>query len=361
VLQKMLSLHPTERYPTAAAVLADLQPLLATVSGEDPSSLATSALSPAAVEIGPAARDHTLSANASQPPRSQSGDHKSSLSNDRSPGLAPTVIAQPKRFNVAKYGPMAAIAASLVATLSLGVHLFSLRGPTVLSSNQAIHPSTDNPIILQSPPQLSSNTGQPQEIKFAPGEISSIEQGNLQDNASQLYILKAAKGQIMSVSLEGSGVVMNLLRSDQQAIDSAAYQTRSWTGQLPADDEYLVQVSGSGAYSLDVAISPLSRVEPAPAERVKFPPGKSGTTVTGEVNVKQQRKYLLTAKRGQIMALKTLHGNVSLSVIAPNGQQIGGSSNTSNDWKGRLPMAGEYVIEVSATKLQDFALSCEIF
>jgi serine/threonine-protein kinase len=48
-------------------------------------------------------------------------------------------------------------------------------------------------------------------------------------------------------------------------------------------------------------------------------------------------------------------------VIAPNGQRIGGSTTTAKDWKGRLPMEGDYVIELSTVKPGDYALSFEIF
>lgn len=283
---------------------------------------------------------------------------KSSIATWQSSRIASRLTA-PTPAVTAKYTPLAAIAASLLATLSIGAYLF--KGAPNFSGAQTLNAGPH--VTLQSPNHLNSNTGtgQPKQIRFAPGEISAIEHGNLQDNAVQIYRLQAAKGQIMTVSLEGSGVVMNLLRSDQQAVDSAAFQTRSWTGQLPADDEYTVQVSGSGAYSLDVAISPLARVESLAAERVKFSPGKVGTTVTGEASAKQSRKYLLAAKRGQIMALRTLHGHVRLSVTAPNGQPIGGNSSHSNDWKGRLPVAGDYVVEVSASKSEEFALSLEIF
>lgn len=363
ILQKMLSLQPGDRYQSAEAVLAELQPILAQAAPSPVLSPLVAPLAPpAGREIAPAARDGRQSTAPSITTRLYGTVGavmgKSSAATLQSPRITST-LAGPPPSSAAKYAPAAAIAASLLATLSIGTYLF--KGVPNFSGTQTLNAATT--VTLQSPNHLNSNTGngQPKQIRFAPGEISAIEQGNLQDNAVQIYLLKAAKGQIMTVSLDGSGVVMNLLRSDQQAVDSAAFQTRSWTGQLPADDEYTVQVSGSGAYSLDVAISPLARVESGVADRVKFPPGKAGTTVTGEVSPKKSRKYLLEAKRGQIIALKTLHGNVSLSVTAPNGQQIGGSSGSSNDWKGRLPLAGDYVVEVSGMKLEEFALSLEIF
>ncbi len=364
VLQKMLSLQPGDRYPQARDVLADLQPILDQASPSQMlSPLAAPIARPVVPEIAPAARDGRHPETPSIATRLYGTvgaiRGKPSAATLQAPHIASKLTA-PTVSSTTKYAPAAAIAASLLATLSIGAYLF--KGAPNFSGAQTLNAGSTN-VILQSPNHLNSNpgNGQPKQIRFAVGEISAIEQGNLQDNAVQIYLLKATKGQIMTVSLEGSGVVMNLLRSDQQAVDSAAFQTRSWTGQLPADDEYIVQISGAGAYSLEVAISPLARVESSAVQPVKFPHGKSGTTVTGEVSAKKSRKYLLEGKRGQIMALSTLHGNVRLSVTAPNGQQIGGSSSNSNDWKGRLPLAGDYVVEVAASKSEDFALSLEIF
>ena len=363
VLQKMLSLQPGDRYQSAQDVLADLQPILDQAlpsTGSNP--LIVPVARSAMREIFPAARDGRQPENPSITTRLYETVgaviSKSSAATLQSPHITSTLTGPPTSL-LAKYTPATAIALSLLATLSIGAYLF--KGATSFSGAQTLTAVPN--VTQQAPNHLNSSlgNGQPKQIRFAPGEISAIEQDNLQDNAVQIYLLKAAKGQIMTVSLEGSGVVMNLLRSDQQAVDNAAFQTRSWTGQLLADDEYIVQVSGSGAYSLDVAISPLGRVEGATAQRIKFARGKAGTTVTGELSAKQSRKYLLEAKRGQIMALRTLQGNVMLGVTAPNGQQVGSNSGTTDDWKGRLLMAGDYVVEVSATKSQDFALSVEIF
>jgi serine/threonine-protein kinase len=201
----------------------------------------------------------------------------------------------------------------------------------------------------------------PQPIQFPDGKISTVIQGNLQDNNLQPYILPASQGQILTATLNGSGVVMNLLKSNQEGVDAAAYQTRSWTGSLPADDTYQLQISGSGPYTLEVAVTPTSRPTQEKTERVSFAKGTNGTTVTGKILPNQIRRYLLKANQGQIVLVKVLQGQVSLSTIAPNGDRIGGSSTTSKDWKGRLPMQGDYVIEVATTQPGDYALSFEIF
>jgi serine/threonine-protein kinase len=176
----------------------------------------------------------------------------------------------------------------------------------------------------------------------------------------QPYVLQASQGQIMTVSLQGSEAVMTLLRSNQEAIDTASYQTRSWTGQLPADDRYTIQVSGAGAYTLEVAITPLTRPTQTPIQRVTFTPGKTGTTVTGQIEPNQIQRYLLKAKRGQTLDVKVLQGTAGFSTIAPNGQRLGGSTSGTRNWQGRLPQEGDYTVEVTASETGSYAIALEI-
>jgi serine/threonine-protein kinase len=228
-------------------------------------------------------------------------------------------------------------------------------GPGAIAKNAL--PNGNNP----EQPSSSVIAAQPQAIEFPPGNITTVVQGNLQTYNLQPYVLKASQGQILTVTLNGSNVVMNLLRSNRQGIDAAAYQTRSWTGQLPADDQYLIQVSGTGSYTLDIAITPLSRPIQDQTQRVEFPHGRNHTMVTGRIESNQIRRYLLKAKQRQLMIVKVLQGKVTLSTIAPDGQQIGGTTTTLKDWKGRLNQDGDYAIEVLTTQPDDYAISFEVF
>jgi hypothetical protein len=95
-----------------------------------------------------------------------------------------------------------------------------------------------------------------QPIEFAPNTFSTTIQGSFQDATTQSYVLKAAEGQTLMVVLHSSDAVITLLRPDHQQVDAAAYQTLNWTGRLPVEGNYLIQVTGSGAYTLEVAIAP---------------------------------------------------------------------------------------------------------
>ena len=166
----------------------------------------------------------------------------------------------------------------------------------------------------------------------------------------------------MTAVLNGSGVFMNLVRGDNLALEASSYQTRIWTGTLPADDDYQVHVSGSGSYSLEVSVTPLSRQIPIETQRIKFPVGKAGTTVTGTLQTQQMKRYFVTAKNNKMMILSDVQGAVTVSILAPKGIRIGGTSIQSKSWQGRVPMDGDYVLEVTSEKqATPYALSIEIY
>ncbi len=199
-------------------------------------------------------------------------------------------------------------------------------------------------------------------LRFAPGEVSTLVRGNLEQTASQHYVLEALQGQVLAVHLDGAGTMMNLLHSNGQAIDAAAYRTQRWSGQLPMDDRYQIEVSGRGAYTLEVALSPATAQLAQPVSGwVKFAPGETSTTVTGEIAPGQMQRYLLTAQAQQLMGVQVLLGHIEMRVIAPNGQQLGTITPDTKTWQTRLPQAGDYMVEVAAPQASRFALKFEVY
>jgi serine/threonine-protein kinase len=374
ILQRMLAIYPSDRYQSATEVLADLQSLLTTTLEESeipshPSPVAA----PAKLLLPPLPH---------QPARASHGSNSTTFSYPEQNGKSaskPLFCSAGKRSSGIRPGIKLGIAAAVVISLGIAAPLLwetwtssSRQNRDVWVSGAKLPQSEVSRIIgsqrvnasnsaMRSPAIVPLNNGQPQTIQFPAGEISTTLAGTLRDNTPQTYVLEAVQGQIMIASLEGAEVTMNLLRSNQEAIDGAAYRTRSWTGYLPASDRYLIQVAGSGDYSLEIAVTPLSRPTQEQTQRVSFARGTTGTTVTGQLALNQIRRYLLRAEEGQILVLKTLQGNASFSVIAPDGQRIGGSATNAKNWQGRIPLGGDYVIEVSTRKTESFALSIEIF
>ncbi|XGV95954.1 MAG: protein kinase [Leptolyngbya sp. BL-A-14] len=391
VLRRMLAVYPGDRYQSANEVLQDLQsfgaaPLESTLL-RSPSPYSVEADSQPAIVNFLSPQPECV-----PPPAAETTRPAITYTSSPDPALDVRRSAPPngsKRFlkpwEQIKGRVRAGIAATALAGLGVAIPIVwqvwvkapdsngevwvsgaklpqseasrIIDSPLANGSNLAIKPPSDAPDTGPNPVKTSKA---PLRIQFARGSSTASLQGNLQQTEVQPYVLQASQGQIMTVTLQGAGAAMNLLRSNQEAIDTASYQTRSWTGQLPADDRYTIQVSSAGTYTLEVSITPLVRSEQATIQRVTFAPGKTGTTVTGQLVPNQIQRYLLKAKRGQILNVKVLEGAAGFSAIAPNGQRLGSSTTGTKSWQGRLPQEGDYTLEVTTNAAGSYAIALDV-
>ena len=342
----MLSLHPGDRYPTVRQVWLDLLPILG-----DQAPVTQILTNPEVGEdiVFTTPLDSSQDTSVDRDRRDWLGFSRSATT------LQPKQPSRSRSLNL--ISPRIAIIGTIFAILSMGTFIF--RGPMVSNSAQLLQKES---VVESADPVVVTNPGKPTEILFDAGEMSKMVTGNLQGNSTQIYTLKALRGQIMSVSLNGASVLMNINRANGMPLESSSIQTRSWTGTLPADDSYSVSVSGTGAHALDISITPLNREVNVQTQRLKFGMGKRGTTVTGELNPKHLNRYIVKAQNNKMMIISGVQGNVAVSLISPHGDRIGGTSVQSKSWQGRLPMNGDYILEVSADKRKtDYALSVEMY
>ncbi len=361
ILRKMLSLHPGDRYPNAHQVWTELLPLAQDVLTLDQMVSETLWEEEGLAEALSPTYEPTTSCDASTVVKCQTAKNHAARKSTLTPTIQEQSVAPILPWH--NLSPINAIGVSLIGILGIGACIF--RTPMMFGNTHILQESLAAPEQIASdqiPPEVAPNNGQPYEIRFNRGEISKVVQGNLQGSRIQIHTLRASRGQIMTATLNGSGVLMNLVRSDNLPLESSSTQTRIWTGTLPADDEYQVQVSGSGAYSLEVSVSPLNRQVPVETQHIKFPVGKAGTTVTGNLQPKQMKRYFVNAKNSKMMILSNVEGAVAVSIISPKGIRIGGTSVQSKSWQGRVPMDGSYVLEVTSDKdVTPYAMSIEIY
>jgi serine/threonine-protein kinase len=383
ILRKMLAVYPSDRYQSAREVWDDLQPLLSMPLEETELNHSSDAMT-AMLPNPQASSSDRRALQDSAPPTPSDSFQPKQVPPSRNLVAPSRPLPRSQASKRSWTGVKIGAAATMIIALGIAAPIvWRNRMPPVEQTSEiwvsgAKLPQAEASRIIGNgannsaikPPNMKLPDGKeellklsksPRQIRFSPGEISTMVQGTLQGNEIQPYVIQGEQGQIMTATLDGPAAVMNLLRSNQEGIDAAAYQTRSWAGQLPANDRYLIQISGSGAYSLDIALTPLSRPSQDYTQRVTFAQGTSGTTVTGKIAPSEIRRYLLEAKRGQILVVKLLDGKVTLSAIAPDGQRIGGNSGTARTWQGRAPLDGQYVIEVSTRQAINYALSFEVF
>jgi hypothetical protein len=100
------------------------------------------------------------------------------------------------------------------------------------------------------------------KIRFAKGKSSATVSGAVVRGDRDRYFLGARQGQTMTVSitsLEDNAVFQIYLDGEQETLDGAGEgdDATSWTGELPADSNYVIVVGGTrgnASYSLKVSI-----------------------------------------------------------------------------------------------------------
>lgn len=115
---------------------------------------------------------------------------------------------------------------------------------------------------------ISSNTTSftltvtiPERISFAPGAISASLSGPLRANEVHTFILRAAAGQTMTLTLtpDDQSVLLAFYgyQNGEPYLRTAAGQT-SWTGEVPVTQDYVIQVvsvvGSDKTFTLDVKI-----------------------------------------------------------------------------------------------------------
>lgn len=101
----------------------------------------------------------------------------------------------------------------------------------------------------------------PVRITFAPGAISAQVQGTTANSRVVTYLLKANGGQTMTLNLtappDSAGITIYGLEDGQPLIRSQSGAT-NWTGQLPATQDYVIQVvpfgNGTVSFTLDMTV-----------------------------------------------------------------------------------------------------------
>jgi hypothetical protein len=106
------------------------------------------------------------------------------------------------------------------------------------------------------------------------------------------------------------------------------------------------------------AASPAALETPV-TERVSFPAGATGTTLSNSLRANISKRYLLECNSGQSMTVKVQEGQVSADIIAPNGEKLG-TVDSTGQWQGQLASSGDYTIEISGDRQANYGVKIEV-
>lgn len=102
-----------------------------------------------------------------------------------------------------------------------------------------------------------------------------------------------------------------------------------------------------------LAINATPTVGPTPtAKRVQFPLGSYGDTISGH----GRGRYLLWAKEAQVLTIQSMSGADMGLTLAVDGGQVLQFADVSGKPGVRLPVSGDYVMDVSASGVYTVAV-----
>jgi len=204
-----------------------------------------------------------------------------------------------------------------------------------------------------SPPPVTT-----QRIQFEPGTDNAWRESTLTDGHTDQWLLQARAGQRFAITIDSAdnntafsvfGPGWTLLA---HAEATQAEPNTFWTGVLPADGDYTVEVASTGGqayYQLKVWID-ASYMDPLGlVQRISFAPGTFSGTGLGSVIRASTDSWLLTARAGQTMDVTVQPGpgtGTTFDVSAPNGGLMT-APDARTTWSGVLPMDGDYRVAVS--------------
>ncbi len=218
-------------------------------------------------------------------------------------------------------------------------------------------PSATNTAVSLSPTLTGTpQPPQPIRIEFVPGTTGTSIPGSVIQGTTQRYIVRALSGQQMTVQLTGdvAGLALVVIGQDGSVFQSQMGGLTSWQGNLPATQDYYLDVVGNASrnFTLNVTVtalpSPTATIDLSP-ERIQFLPGTTSATRPGTLGPGQSRTLVLNAAVGQLMEfVLTSAAPINITMTYPGTTLFheGTFSQSANLYRttGRytLPVTGDY-------------------
>jgi hypothetical protein len=204
------------------------------------------------------------------------------------------------------------------------------------------------PTITPLPPAATPTPAAAIErIRFAPGATQATVEGYLPANGTRAYVMGVEAGQFVemnaTVGTTGQELRFSIVGADGVAVKPMG--DAHLRAIVPSTQDYYVElVSDVGAtrYRLSVLIP----------VRIRLAPGTTSATITGGLEERQTRHYVLRALAGQrmIVAPHAAPGEIGLIISGAEGQVLlsGRAGPPGGVYDGILPTTQDYLISVQA-------------
>jgi hypothetical protein len=253
--------------------------------------------------------------------------------------------------------------------------------PLATTQNQALNSvgSITDANICPKQPTGTLNQSDVKAIALTTTEIN--ETGQIRAGQSFGYVFDAKAKQKLTFSTK-ENLCLYVFTPNNQLLNGS---------ELPDSGKYTIQVaipSGSTTFNLamklnseEVAINtppPKEKVLPSPTQqpkpsttpsqvpqpitsqdiRVSFKAGAVGASIQDRITSSQVNRYLVDCGAGQSFSIRVIEGNLNINVVDPDGRNIGIVRN--NFWQGKLPMNGDYALEVSSSNGSSYRFDIEV-
>lgn len=258
--------------------------------------------------------------------------------------------------------------------------------PLITPTPEATETIAPTPTPTTTPTPIPEATTTPQastsnsRLSLSPGQ-SLTRSGTIKANSTFNYIIRGVQNERLSASLAGGeGVLMTVLAPDQNPVSDQAVRVQRWNGTLPLTGEYTIQlrpVQGVSNSDFKLTIGsekpPTPKPTPSPTptttptqpiryipESVSLTGGLGTQQLLGRTSPRQVKRYLIDVKKGQNLSIEVPQAvDASVDVRYPNGKLIPDASG-AKFWQKSVPLDGEYIIDVIASKRTDFTLNVSV-
>ncbi len=208
-------------------------------------------------------------------------------------------------------------------------------------------------------------------ITFPAGGTSATVNGSISGPNFANYLLAANAGQYMNITVASpSGqAYLTVVSPGGSPLARAQAGAQAFSGQLPETGDYRLTVSNPSAnvnttFTLTVTVTG-SASSGGTTQRITFPSGATGTTVSGQLDAPNMLNYLLEASAGQYMQVSVTSpaGSAYLTVVSPGGSPLARAQAGAQAFNGTLPESGDYRLTVSSpdgTAHTPFTLSISV-
>ncbi|HEX8458234.1 MAG TPA: hypothetical protein VF656_13110 [Pyrinomonadaceae bacterium] len=121
----------------------------------------------------------------------------------------------------------------------------------------------------------------------------------------------------------------------------------------PTEQTFKVKLTAA-LFALLLATTCAVAAQEGSAKRVRFGRGRTSATLKNTVVRGTRDRYTLEAGAGQKMTVRitSVERNAVFTIHGPNGETLEGAGEgvDATNWSGKLPHAGNYVIEVGGTR-----------